>query len=48
LAKFFLLCRTDVFEILIPEDHNTTFRNQQGKLVLLSIRELGQLQSFDL
>lgn len=47
LAKLLLLLRTNVLEVLVTEDYNTTLGYQQGELVLLGVRELGQLQPGD-
>ena len=47
-AKSFLLLDADVLEVLVPEDHNAPLGNEEGKLILLQIVKLGQLQATDL
>ena len=43
LAECFLFLRTNVLEILIAKDHNTSLSQKQGKFVLLGISQLRQL-----
>lgn len=47
LAELLLLLWPDVLEVLVTENYNTTLGYQQGELVLLGVRELGQLQAGD-
>lgn len=48
LGELLLLLRTDVFETLVTEDDDATLGYEQGKLVLLSISQFGQLDAADL
>lgn len=48
LAELLLLLGTNILEVLVTEDYNTTLGYQQGELVLLGVRELRQLQPGDL
>lgn len=45
LAELFLLLRRD---ILVPEEDDAAFTNQQSKFISLLVREILQLQAFDL
>jgi hypothetical protein len=46
-AKFFLLLNTNVFEILASEDDNATLSDEQRKLILLHVGQLGELETLD-
>lgn len=46
--KLLLLLNTNVFEVLVPEDHDATLGNEKGQLVLLEVVELRELQAADL
>lgn len=48
LAEFLLLLRSDILEVLVSEDHHTTLGYQQRELILLDVRQLGQLKPSDL
>lgn len=45
LAEFLLLLRSDILEVLVTEDYNTTLGYQQCELILLGVRQLGQLKA---
>jgi hypothetical protein len=48
LPKLLLSIRTNVFKVLVTENYNTPLRDQQGKLILLRVCQLWELQSGDL
>jgi len=43
-----LFLDTDVFEVLVTEDDDTALGDEEGKLVLLDVAQLGELQAADL
>lgn len=43
LTKFLLFLGSDVLEVLVAEHHDTSLGYQQGKLIFLSVCQLGQL-----
>lgn len=47
LAEFLLLLGSDILEVLVTEDHNTTLGYQQGELILLDVCQLRQLKTSD-
>lgn len=47
-AKLLLPLHTNVLEVLAPEHHDAPFGNQQRELVLLLVRQLGELEAGDL
>lgn len=48
LSKSFLLLWPNVFKVLIPENDNSTFGKKQGKLILLLISQVRQLEATNL
>lgn len=40
LSELLLLLSTNIFEVLVSEDYNTSLGNKQGKFVFLDITEL--------
>jgi hypothetical protein len=48
LSKSLLLLWSNVFEVLVTENDNSAFREQQGKLILLLIGQAGQLEATNL
>lgn len=47
-GKLLLLLWSNVFKVLVAEDHDAALRYKQGEFVLLGIRELRQLGAVDL
>jgi hypothetical protein len=47
-SKLLLLLGANVFKVLVTEDNDTAFRDEQSQLVLLGICQLRQLQAADL
>ena len=48
LTEFLLLLGTNVLEVLVAEDYNAALGYQQCELILLGVRQLGELQAGDL
>jgi hypothetical protein len=48
LAKLLLLLDSDILEVLTPKHNHPPFGNQQRQLVLLIVRQLGELKTGDL
>lgn len=46
-TEFFLLCYADVLEVLVAEDNDAAFGDQQREFILLQVAELGELQTAD-
>ena len=46
--KLLLPLRSNVLEVLVPEDDDAALRDQERQLILLAVVELGQLQPADL
>lgn len=47
LAEFLLLLRSDILEVLVTKDDNTTLGYQQCELILLGVRQPRKLKASD-